>query len=251
MRLAGRPLSVWSADLLVLAIVAIWYFAARRLPDFVLPGPLAVAERLALLFVDPDFLVHTLASTLRVVFSVFAALVIGGALALLQRAVPALDWVLRGGIVPFLSSFPSIGWAILAAIWFPAGHLSIIFVQVAILVPFCLINIAEGLAQIDREMAEMATSFTRRRWPRLWLVTIPLTMPYVIGALRIAYGIAWKISLVAELLGSSSGLGYVMLRAQGSADLTTVIASSLAIVVLFIAGEKYVLAPLSRRYASM
>ena len=246
---ARRPLSLWGADLAVVVVIAIWYFAARKLPDFVLPGPVAVAERLALLFVDPDFLVHTLASTLRVIVSVFVALVLGGALALLQRGMPALDWVLRGGIVPFLSSFPSIGWAILAAIWFPAGHLSIIFVQVAILVPFCFINIAEGLAQIDRDMVEMATSFTRRPLRRLWLVTLPLTMPYVIGALRIAYGIAWKISLVAELLGSSSGLGYVMLRAQGSADLTTVLAASFAIVILFIAGETWVLAPLARRYA--
>lgn len=246
---ARRPLSVWSADLAVVAVIAIWYLAARKLPDFVLPGPVAVVQRLALLFFDPDFLVHTLASTSRVIVSVFVALVLGGALALLQRGVPALDWVLRGGIVPFLSSFPSIGWAILAAIWFPAGSLSIIFVQVAILVPFCFINIAEGLAQIDREMVEMATSFTRRPLRRLRLVTLPLTMPYVIGALRIAYGIAWKISLVAELLGSSSGLGYVMLRAQGSADLTTVLAASFAIVILFIAGEKWVLAPLARRYA--
>ena len=55
-------------------------------------------------------------------------------------------------------------------------------------------------------------------------------MPYVMGALRISYGIGWKISLVAELLGSTSGLGYLMLRAQGSADMTTVMAASLAIV---------------------
>ena len=40
-----------------------------------------------------------------------------------------------------------------------------------------------------------------------------------------------------------------MLRAQGSADLTTVLAASFAIVILFIAGEKWVLAPLARRYA--
>lgn len=243
-----RTSADWLADAFVLTMLAAWFLGAQRLPDFVLPGPAAVAERLLVLFTDWEFLYHTLASATRVVFSVLLALVIGGALAMLHRAVPALDWVIRGGVQPFLNSFPSIGWAILAAIWFPPGHLSIIFVQVAILIPFCLINIAEGLRQIDREVVEMARSFTRSGRRVTTAITLPLMMPYVMGALRISYGIGWKISLVAELLGSTSGLGYLMLRAQGSADMTTVMAASLAIVILFILGERLVLDPLARRY---
>ena len=249
MKVLGRSGPVWLADALVLGVLAVWFIGAARLPEFVLPGPLAVGQRLIVLFTDWDFLTHTLASTLRVFASVVIALVIGGGLALLHRAVPALDWVIRGGIQPFLNSFPSIGWAILAAIWFPPGHLSIIFVQIAILIPFCLINIAEGLRQIDREVLEMAKSFTRNRARITAGITFPLMMPYVHGALRISYGIARKISLVAELLGSTSGLGYLMLRAQGSADMTTVMAACLAIVVLFVAGEKLLLDPLARRFA--
>ena len=249
MSIAGRKPGEWLADAAVLVVIAIWFVGAQRLPDFVLPGPVAVGQRLVVLFTDWEFLSHTLASTVRVVISVIAAVVIGGGLALLHRAVPALDWVIRGGIAPFLNSFPSIGWAILAAIWFPPGHLSIIFVQVAILIPFCFINIAEGLRQIDREVLEMARSFTRSGGRTTRLITLPLMMPYVLGALRISYGIGWKISLVSELLGSTSGLGYLMLRAQGSADMTTVMAASLAIVILFLLGERLVLDPLAQRFA--
>ncbi len=249
MNVLRRTGPVWLADLAVLGVLAAWFVGAQKLPEFVLPGPIAVGQRLVVLFTDWEFLFHTLASASRVVASVLLALLIGGGLAMLHRAVPALDWVIRGGVQPFLNSFPSIGWAILAAIWFPPGHLSIIFVQVAILIPFCLINIAEGLRQIDREVVEMARSFTRRGGRITRTVTLPLMMPYVMGALRISYGIGWKISLVAELLGSTSGLGYLMLRAQGSADMTTVMAASLAIVILFVLGERLVLDPLARRFA--
>ena len=249
MNVLKRTGPLWLADALVVVVLGVWFVGAQRLPEFVLPGPVAVAQRLIVLFTDWDFLTHTLASASRVIASVMLALVIGGGLALLHRGVPALDWVIRGGVQPFLNSFPSIGWAILAAIWFPPGHLSIIFVQVAILIPFCLINIAEGLRQIDREIVEMGRSFTRRRAPIMTSITLPLMMPYVMGALRISYGIGWKISLVAELLGSTSGLGYLMLRAQGSADMTTVMAASLAIVILFVLGERLVLDPLARRFA--
>ena len=243
-----RSGATWLADALVIACLAIWAYGAQNLPDYVLPGPLAVAERMVALFTNADFLVHTLASTIRVVASVVMALIIGGALALVARSVPILDGVISGLIQPFLNAFPSIGWAILAAIWFTPSHFSIIFVQVAILIPFCLINIAEGLRQIDRELIEMARSFTRNRTQVLVKVSLPLLMPYILGALRIAYGVAWKIAIVAELLGSTSGLGYLMLRAQGSADLTTVVAACLVIVILFYAGERLILDPLSRRY---
>jgi len=248
--LARRPGSVWLADALVVALIAAWAFGARSLPEFVLPGPSAVAQRLLALFTDADFLVHTVASTVRVLLSVLLALLIGGGLALLARAVPVLDGVISGLLQPFLNAFPSIGWAILAAIWFTPGHGSIVFVQVAILIPFCLINVAEGLRQIDREVLEMAESFTRRRVRVLLSVTLPLLMPYLLGSLRIAYGVAWKIALVAELLGSTSGLGFLMLRAQGSADMTTVLAACFAIVALYYAGERLVLDPLARRFAA-
>jgi NitT/TauT family transport system permease protein/sulfonate transport system permease protein len=118
------------------------------------------------------------------------------------------------------------------------------------LIPFCLISIGEGLRQIDREMLEMATSFTRSRTRLVLHVGLPLMLPYVMGALRIAYGVAWKIALVAELMGSTSGLGFLMLRAQGSADITTVVAACLAIVLLFYAGEKLLIDPLARRFAA-
>ncbi len=249
MNLARRPASAWLGDALVVVAIAAWAWGARSLPDYVLPGPSAVAQRLLALFTDPDFLVHTVASTVRVLLSVLVALAIGGGLALLARSVPLLDGLISGLLQPFLNAFPSIGWAILAAIWFTPGHLSIVFVQVAILTPFCLINVAEGLRQIDREMVEMARSFTRARTPVLRSVILPLLLPYVLGSLRIAYGVAWKIALVAELLGSTSGLGYLMLRAQGSADLTTVLAACLAIVALFYAGERLILDPLARRFA--
>ncbi|MGA8411980.1 MAG: hypothetical protein WB756_09495 [Xanthobacteraceae bacterium] len=48
--------------LVMLALIA-WWAIARELPEFILPGPIAVARRLAELFVTPDFLWNLFAST--------------------------------------------------------------------------------------------------------------------------------------------------------------------------------------------
>jgi NitT/TauT family transport system permease protein len=226
-----------------------WWASARHLPEFILPGPLAVAGRLLTLFATESFLQDALTSTWRVLFSIALALLIGGGLAFVAHGVPSLERVVDRRIKPVLNSFPSIGWAILAAIWFEPGNFAVIFVETAILIPFCLINIAEGLRNIDRELMEMGRSFTRQRQRVLWRLTLPLLVPYGLSAIRIAYGVAWKIALVAELLGATDGLGYLMLRAQTAADSTTFLATCFAIVLIFVAGERLVLAPLERRFA--
>jgi len=232
----------------VLALLA-WWLSARHLPEFILPGPVAVGRRLVELAVTPEFLWNVLVSSWRVLVAIAAALFIGGALALLAYGVPWLADIVDARIAPVLNSFPSIGWAILAAIWFDPGDFGVIFVEVAILIPFCLINIAEGLRNIDRELMEMGQSFTRHRARILFRLTLPLLVPYGLSATRIAYGIAWKIALVAELLGAPSGIGYLMLRAQTAADSTTFLATCFVIVLLFVAGERLVIVPLERRFA--
>jgi NitT/TauT family transport system permease protein len=232
----------------VLALLG-WWALARDLPEFILPGPVPVARRLIELFVTPEFLWHAFTSTWRVLVSIAAALLIGGGLAFLAHGVPWLKAVVDERIKPVLNSFPSIGWAILAAIWFDPGDFGVIFVETAILIPFCLINIAEGLGNIDRELMEMGRSFTRHRSRILWRLTLPLLAPYGLSATRIAYGVAWKIALVAELLGAPSGLGYLMLRAQTAADSTTFLATCFAIVLIFVAGERLVIVRLERRLA--
>ena len=231
----------------VLSLIG-WWALARHLPEFILPGPVAVARQLLALFVSPDFLWNLLASTWRVLVSIAAALLIGGGLAFLAHGVPWMAAVVDERIEPMLNAFPSIGWAILAAIWFEPGDFGVIFVEVAILIPFCLINIAEGLRNVDRELMEMGRSFTRHRARILWRLTLPLLVPYALSATRIAYGIAWKIALVAELLGAPSGLGYLMLRAQTAADSATFLAICFVIVLIFVLGERLVIVPLERRF---
>ena len=234
-------------EVLVVLALAGWWLFARDLPEFVLPGPASVASRLGDLFVEQSFLTHTVASVWRVIASVLIAVVLGGALALLGWRFPGSREIVHERIKPFLNSFPSIGWAILAAIWFPPGDFAVLFVQVLILTPFCLINISEGLRAIDVEMVEMARSFTRKPLRIGWIVGLPLLAPYVMSSVRIAYGIGWKIALVSELLGAPTGLGSLMLRAQTTADMPTFMAACFAVVIFYILGERLIIIPAERK----
>ena len=250
-RRADRPnrlLEHVFAEGLIVAAILGWWALSLNMPDYVMPGPLVVGEALIKLFVEPQFLGHTVWSTIRVVASVIIAVLLGWSLAQLAHRYPLVREIVHDRIKPFLNSFPSVGWAILAVIWFGASNGSIIFVEVAILTPFCLVNISEGLKELDAELIEMGESFTRNRRKAFLKITVPLLMPYVMAAVRIAYGVGWKIALVAELFGAETGLGFLMQRAQTLADASTVFATCFAIVLIFFAGEKLVIDPLARRF---
>ncbi|HUT47860.1 MAG TPA: ABC transporter permease subunit [Alphaproteobacteria bacterium] len=236
------------AEGLILAAILGWWLLSLGMPDYVMPGPLVVGEALVRLFIEAEFLGHTMWSTMRVVASVIIAVLLGWALAQLPLRYPIAREIVHDRIKPFLNSFPSVGWAILAVIWIGTSDGAIIFVEVAILTPFCLVNISEGLKELDRELIEMGQSFTRNRWKAFFKITVPMLMPYVMAAVRIAYGVGWKIALVAELFGAETGLGFLMQRAQTLADAPTVFATCFAIVLIFFAGEKLVIDPLARRF---
>jgi NitT/TauT family transport system permease protein/sulfonate transport system permease protein len=233
-------------DSLIVAVVALWWVASLGLPAFVLPNPLAVARAIADLFVQPDQLVHVGASFARVIVSVCLAVMLGTSLALLPYRWPVLRKVIDDGVRPVLNAFPSVGWAILAVIWFKVSNASVIFIEVAILTPFCLINVDEGLKELDQELAEMARSFSRSRRRTFFRVTLPLLAPYLFGAIRMSYGVGWKLALVAELFGATTGLGFLLLQAQTVGDAATVFATCITIVIMFIVGERLLIDPLAR-----
>ena len=233
----------------VAAAIVGWWLLSLTMPEFILPGPALVAAQMWQIFSDPAYLVHVATSSVRVVIAVVIALLVGSLLAFLPRWLPITEDIVHERIKPLLNSFPSVGWAILAIIWFGPSNATIVFIMVMILIPFCLVNVSEGLKEIDAEMLEMARSFTRRRTSVLFKITLPLLAPYLMAALRIAYGVAWKIALVAELFGSESGMGFLLQQAQSVADATTVFATCFAIVIIFWIGEKLIIDPLSRTFS--
>ena len=103
------------------------------------------------------------------------------------------------------------------------------------------------------EIIEMAGSFTRRRWRMFALVIVPSLYPFIFATLRIMFGVAWKVTLTAELFGGNSGLGYMINLSRQEFDTATIFAAIILIIAFVHGMDQYVLAPLqasvSRHYA--
>src|SRR5690606_27262951 len=120
-----------------------------------------------------------------------------------------------------------------------------------ILLPFVLIALWEGVTQLDRRLVEMARSFTRSEGRVLVRVIAPLLMPYAFAAIRMAYGVSWKVALIAEIFGTNRGLGYLMTLARSNFDSQLLFAAILVVIALVFAGDRFVFAPIQRRTARL
>lgn len=234
----------------LVAAIAGWWAMARGMPSFVLPGPLDVARALAALVTDPGLAGHVMVSFVRVGAAVAIAMLLALVLGLSARGNVYAGDIVEHRILVFLNSFPSVGWAILAILWLQVSNATVIFIEVMIVLPFCLNNVLQGLKSIDPEIEEMGKSLTRSRWRRLVKIELPLIAPFLVAAARIAYGICWKIALVAELFGAQTGLGFLLARAQSSADAATVFACCILIVLIFLAMDRLLLSRLARATSS-
>ncbi len=231
----------------VLLLLAAWFVAsARGASQLVIPDPARVLPLALQLFVDPQYATHTYTSLGRVLVSCAIALVAGVGLMLAARFVYQTRILVAHRLFPLLNAFPSVGWAILAIFWFGVGDVAVVFVNVAILLPFFMANMWSGLLNLDEEIYEMARSFSRDRARRLRLVVLPLLFPYLVAALRVAYGVGWKVGIVAEVFGVATGLGYLMNYARTVFDTPLLYASILDIVVLVFVVDRLVLERLER-----
>ncbi len=236
-----------AGHLFTLAFLAVWEAGAHLAPSYLLPGPGEVARRLWKFLGSARDLGHLGASLAHVATAIAVAFVIGSLLALLPYYLPVFRFAVERRLGPFLNAFSGIGWTLLAVMWLGVNSGAVVFAISAVLVPFALVNMSAGLASIDRETVEMATSFTRRRLPVFALIIVPSLYPFVFATIRIMFGVAWKVTLTAELFGGNSGLGYMINLARQEFDTATIMAA-IVLIVAFVHGmDRLVFAPLQAR----
>jgi NitT/TauT family transport system permease protein/sulfonate transport system permease protein len=243
---AGRK-SRLAAHLFTLAFLVAWALYALTVPEYVLPGPVPTAVRLGQFLTDSALYGHAFYSLFHVFGAIAISFIVGSGLAFLAHYTPPFRLAVHGRVSPFLNSFSGIGWTLLSIVWFGINDFTVIFAISVVLTPFAIINMREGLDTLDREVGEMAESFTRRRWRQFRLVVAPALMPFVFATLRISFGVAWKVTLAAELFGGNTGLGYLFNRARQNFDVALILVVIAVIITFVYSMDRLAFAPFQAR----
>ncbi|GGG50747.1 ABC transporter permease [Caldovatus sediminis] len=214
----GEGLLRWAAPgLLGLAVLALWEGLVRAyaVPDYVLPGPVAIARALA---ADWPLLSASLLVTLEVAaLALVAAVSVGGLLAVLFAQS---RWVERA-LFPYavvLQVTPIVAIAPLILIWVDSVTIALLICAWIVAFFPILSNTVLGLNSADRNLADLFRLYGATRWQALWLLRLPSALPFFLAGLRVAGGLALIGAVVAEFVagagGAGSGLAFRILEAS-------------------------------------
>ncbi len=172
-------------------------------------------------------------SSLKVALSgFFLAIIIGVPLGLLMGWYKPVDKFVRP-IFEIIRPIPPVSWIPLTIVWLGIGLPAKAFIVFfAAFVP-CLINSYTGIRQTNQTLINVSRTCGASNFTTFWKVGIPSAMTLTFAGIKVAIGNAWATLVAAEMLASSSGLGYMILmgRQFGRADLVI-----LGIVVIAVIG---------------
>lgn len=236
---------VWSGVGLS-GLLLLWWLGSLALSPIALPSPLETLAALVRILLDGVALSYLLETAFRVLCGFLAALAIGSLLGLgAGFSVP-----LRLAVGPLLSmmlAVPPIAWVVLSLLWFGLGGQAVIFTIAVALVPIVFLAVVQGVRTLDPALVEMAESFRLTLLGFLREVMLPHLLSYLVPALVTAFGIAWKVAVMAELLGAHSGIGSGLATARSNLDTAESFAWILLAVGSFLAVQYGVIQPLYRK----
>jgi NitT/TauT family transport system permease protein len=146
-----------------------------------------------------------------------------------------------------IQATPPVVWVSLAVVWFGvADDLTPIFLIFIVSLPVIFVNIFQGLEDMDIELVEMAQAYSTPRYRILTEIYLPSLLPALVSALSIAFAFAWKSSVFAEFIASSSGIGYQLSRANSLMATDRLFAWTIVLILFMLFVEYYLLEKLKK-----
>jgi len=216
-------------------ILVIWEVAVRAfdISVLILPAPTRIATEMA---GDIGILAHHgLVTTTEILTGYLLSILVGIPLALVLFFSP----ILSRAIFPLIVSsqlIPKVAIAPLFVIWLGFGPMPKVIIT--FLISFFPITISTmvGLNSIQREKVLLARSMGMGAAGMFWRIRLPQALPSVFAGLKIAVTLAVIGAVVGEFVGSDSGLGYLLLVADGNFNTPLLFASIIVLTAIGVVG---------------
>jgi NitT/TauT family transport system permease protein len=232
-------LIVWQWLLLV-ACFALWYVftSPSLLPPvyfddpnkaaFFFGEPQKVLVRIWDWFTTGEIWVHLWVTLVETVLA-FAIGTAGGLGVGLWLALAPTSSALFDPYIKAANSMPRVILAPIFGVWFGLGIWSKVALGVTLVFFVVFFNVYQGVKEVSPVVLANARMLGANRKQLLRHVYLPSAMSWVFSSLHTSVGLAFVGSVVGEYLGSASGVGYLILQAEGTFDINTVFAGILVL----------------------
>jgi len=231
---------IWPPILLGAGMIGAWelYVRIARIDILLLPPPSAVARYLA---GNVGVFVRNGAATLTELLVGFASgVVIGLALGVLMQLwrwfrEAAYPWLVATQMVPIPAVAP------ILVLWF-GFTLAPKAITVALMCFFPVaVSTVDGLGAVNPELIRLLRSFGAGPWRVMRMAALPSALPRIFSGVRVAMALSVVGAVVGEWVGSTRGLGYLMLQYENRGETaglfaTVTVLTAMGIVLFFLVG---------------
>ncbi len=218
-------------------LILFWYLITNGFglfSSYILPGPLDVVNSAWVVIENGKLLTNTIDT----LFKVFAGLICASVVAIPVGIL--LGWYktledLCTFVISVLRPIPPVAWIPFSILWFGIGTFPAVFIIFMGCVFPILVYTIDGVKRTDKVLVESAQTLGANDWNVLRRVVVPSAVPYVVSGLKVGIGIALMCTISAEMIGSSSGLGYMILTATNLFDTGTTVVGMLVIGLIGLA----------------
>lgn len=212
-------------------LVPPFMFENDRQAAFFFGEPVRIFVRIWDWFVTDADIYRHLWVTLAETVMAFAIGAVGGLACGLWLALSPMASAILEPYIKALNSMPRIILAPIFAVWFGLGMGSKVALGVTLVFFIVFFNVYQGVKEVSPVVLANARMLGASRKQLLRHVYLPSATSWVFSSLHTSVGLAFVGAVVGEYLGSSQGVGYLILQAEGSFDINTVMAGILVLTV--------------------
>jgi NitT/TauT family transport system permease protein len=219
--------------LFLCVFLSLWQYAASagRINPFVASSPNAILQEVWSWIADRSIFVH-IAATLEIIFLGYGIGVAGGlAIGVLKGLSPTAKAYLDPFLV-FGNSLPRIILIPFFVVWLGFGLAPKVITVFLVLVFMVTAIIENGMKEIGRDIIANARVLGAGPFGLLWDVYLPGLGLWVLVSARVCVGYALQAAVVSEFFGAHEGLGFLIMKGEGSYDVATIYGALLVTVVL-------------------
>lgn len=220
-------------SLLPIILIIAWELLSRAevFPSYQLPAPTVILDTIAGLAADGSLWGHVGITLYRVLIGFLIgtafAVILGSIVGFYKKAEQLFDPMIQA-----FRSIPSLAWVPLFILWMGIGEPSkVTMIAVGVFFPVYL-NVVSGINGVDRKLIEVGKMYVLNTFELIRRVILPASLPSFLTGIRSGLGLGWMFVVAAELMGASSGLGYLLVLGQNTLSPETILASIILFAVV-------------------
>lgn len=218
---------------LIVTVIAVWCLMASRgtLNEIIMPAPSKVIDTVIELISSGTLWTNLAISVTRVMKGYLIAVVLGitlGILTGLSKHAERLTVL----IIQIIKPIPPIAWIPLVILWFGIGESGKVFLIFLGSFFNILINVYDGIKQADDKYIEVSKAMETPFFKHVFQLIVPAAAPNIFTGLRIGLSSGWMCVVAAELVSSTTGLGYMIMNARQFGQTDVIIVGMLTIGII-------------------